>query len=111
MRLISTISSLIALPLLVVVKFYQLFISPLLGQNCRFHPTCSCYAHQALKQHGAFKGSWLSIKRIVKCQPMHPGGIDNVPLTENTNKADVSELNRTKNVITSDRNKTIKNQH
>jgi putative membrane protein insertion efficiency factor len=79
MRIVKGISSLIALPLLAIVKFYQLFISPLLGQNCRFHPTCSCYAHEALVRHGAFKGSWLAIKRIVKCQPMHPGGIDNVP--------------------------------
>jgi putative membrane protein insertion efficiency factor len=79
MQIIKNISSLVALPLLAVVKTYQLFISPMLGQNCRFHPSCSCYAHQALKQHGAFTGSWLSIKRIVKCQPMHPGGIDYVP--------------------------------
>lgn len=101
MRIISSVSSLMALPLLAVVKFYQLFISPLLGQNCRFHPTCSCYAHQALKEHGAFKGSWLAAKRIVKCQPLHPGGIDNVP----------SAIKNTKTVINSDHNNTIKNQH
>jgi len=85
MQLGSTLSSLIALPLLAIVKFYQLLISPILGQNCRFYPTCSCYAHQALKEHGAFKGSWLSIRRIVKCHPMHPGGIDNVPSADTSN--------------------------
>jgi putative membrane protein insertion efficiency factor len=99
MHLMSAVSSLIVLPLLAIVRIYQLFISPMLGQNCRFHPTCSCYAHQALKQHGAFKGSWLSIKRIVKCQPMHPGGIDNVPAMKNTKQS----------VINSESNNTIKN--
>lgn len=74
-------------PLLLIIKVYQLFISPLLGQNCRFYPTCSCYAHQALREHGAITGSILSIKRIIKCQPLHPGGIDEVPLSvESTNQ-------------------------
>jgi putative membrane protein insertion efficiency factor len=100
MQISLSISKILAWPLLLIVRGYQLLVSPLLGQHCRFHPSCSCYAHQALKQHGALKGSWLSIKRIVKCNPMHPGGIDEVPPT-----------NQHKNVINSDRNNTIKNQH
>lgn len=81
-----TIKHLLAFPLLLIVRFYQLFISPFLGQNCRFHPTCSCYAHQALSEHGALTGSYLAIKRIIKCQPMHPGGIDLVPPAKQKNQ-------------------------
>lgn len=79
MQVISNATKLLALPLIMIVRAYQIFISPFLGQNCRFHPTCSCYAHQALLKHGPFKGSYLALKRIVKCQPLHPGGIDLVP--------------------------------
>lgn len=108
MRIVSTLSSIIALPLLGVIKVYQLLISPMLGQNCRFYPSCSSYAQQALKQHGAFTGSWLAIKRIVKCQPLHPGGIDNVPCNA---KHTYCEHAAQQNVINSDRNNTIKNHH
>ncbi len=73
--------SVFTLPFRLLIKVYQTIISPMLGQNCRFHPTCSCYAHQALGQHGLVKGGWLSVKRIVKCNPMHPGGFDYVPET------------------------------
>lgn len=73
--------SLLTLPFRCLIKGYQVLISPMLGQNCRFHPTCSCYAHQALETHGLVKGTWLSIKRIMKCNPMHPGGFDYVPGT------------------------------
>ena len=62
-----------------LVRFYQKFVSPLLGQNCRFHPTCSQYAVEALSNHGALKGSFLAIKRILKCNPWGGCGIDNVP--------------------------------
>jgi putative membrane protein insertion efficiency factor len=62
----------------------------MLGQNCRFHPTCSCYAHQALERHGLVKGTWLSIKRIMKCNPMHPGGFDYVPGTSERDTAELS---------------------
>jgi len=70
--------SLIALPLL-LIKLYQWFISPILGQRCRFHPSCSWYAIEALKTHGLIKGSWLSFKRILRCHPLHAGGYDPVP--------------------------------
>lgn len=62
--------------LIVLIKGYRKYISPLLGSNCRFHPTCSAYSLQAIEKYGALKGSWLSIKRIVKCHPFHKGGYD-----------------------------------
>ncbi|MEN9827806.1 MAG: hypothetical protein RJA11_422 [Bacteroidota bacterium] len=65
--------------LLLLLRFYRKAISPYLGNNCRFHPTCSVYAMQAIEKYGAIKGSWLAIKRIGKCHPLHPGGIDEVP--------------------------------
>ena len=61
------------------IKIYQKFLSPLMGQNCRFHPTCSQYAVEALSVHGLFRGGYLSLKRIVKCNPWGGCGIDNVP--------------------------------
>lgn len=65
--------------LLIPIKFYQLFISPFLGSNCRFDPTCSQYAYEAVQEHGFFKGFSLSAKRIGKCHPWHNGGFDPVP--------------------------------
>jgi len=58
---------------------YQRFISPMLGSNCRFHPTCSCYANEAISRFGVIKGGWLSAKRILKCHPLNQGGEDPVP--------------------------------
>lgn len=63
-----------------LVRFYQRFISPLKPPTCRFYPTCSHYAVEALERHGAFWGSYLAVKRILKCHPLHPGGLDPVPL-------------------------------
>ena len=73
---------LIVVPL-TLIKCYQWFISPILGQRCRFHPSCSWYAIDALKTHGLVKGGWLSIKRILKCHPFNPGGVDPVPEPRN----------------------------
>ncbi|MCS7458551.1 membrane protein insertion efficiency factor YidD [Paenibacillus doosanensis] len=64
------------------VRFYRKFISPLKPPTCRFYPTCSQYALDALELHGPVKGSWLAVKRICKCHPFHPGGIDYVPEPE-----------------------------
>jgi len=61
------------------VLFYRKFISPLKPPTCRFYPTCSAYALEAIETHGALKGSWLAAVRICKCHPFHPGGIDHVP--------------------------------
>ena len=65
--------------LVLIVRGYQLLISPMLGPRCRFHPTCSHYAIEALRTHGPLKGSWLTLLRIGRCHPLHPGGYDPVP--------------------------------
>lgn len=63
----------------IIIRVYQILISPLLGQNCRFYPSCSCYAHTAVGRFGAVRGSWLALKRIGRCHPWNTGGIDHVP--------------------------------
>ena len=70
--------------LVLLVRGYQLFISPMLGPRCRFHPTCSQYAIEALQTHGAVKGSWLALRRVLRCHPLHPGGHDPVPPAQPT---------------------------
>ena len=67
--------------LIMFVRFYQLFISPMFGPSCRFYPTCSHYGLEAVQKHGAIKGGYLTVVRILKCQPLHPGGVDLVPET------------------------------
>ncbi|WP_418895856.1 membrane protein insertion efficiency factor YidD [Sporosarcina cyprini] len=62
-----------------LIKIYQKVISPLTPPTCRFYPTCSHYGIEAIEKHGAFKGSWLAIRRISKCHPFHEGGFDPVP--------------------------------
>lgn len=62
-----------------IIRGYRLFISPLFGPSCRFRPTCSQYAIEAIDRFGAVKGSWLATKRILRCHPFHPGGFDPVP--------------------------------
>ena len=69
----------LTLPLIGIIRLYQYGISPLLGPRCRFWPSCSNYAIDALRLHGPFKGSWLALRRILKCHPWHAGGIDPVP--------------------------------
>jgi putative membrane protein insertion efficiency factor len=65
--------------LLAVIGFYSRAISPALPPRCRFFPTCSAYAAEAIAGHGAARGSWLALRRILKCAPWHPGGVDPVP--------------------------------
>ncbi len=65
--------------LLVLIRGYQYAISPLLGRNCRYLPTCSEYAAEAVTKYGAIKGGWLGVKRVCRCHPWHPGGYDPVP--------------------------------
>ncbi|WP_245791869.1 membrane protein insertion efficiency factor YidD [Modicisalibacter ilicicola] len=67
------------LPLIAIIRLYQYGISPLLGPRCRFWPSCSNYAIEALRLHGPLKGGWLALRRILKCHPWHAGGIDPVP--------------------------------
>lgn len=71
----SPLAYLLVLP----IRFYKRFLSPLLPPACRFHPTCSVYAMEALQKHGAFRGLRLTLWRLVRCQPFHPGGFDPVP--------------------------------
>jgi len=65
--------------LIALLRFYKRFISPLLGPRCRFMPSCSEYAMQAIATHGPARGSWLAARRLGRCHPFHPGGIDEVP--------------------------------
>ena len=73
-------------PLLLLIRGYQLMISPLLGSNCRFMPTCSEYAMESLRSHGLIKGSYLTIKRIGKCHPWGSHGYDPIPTKKLENK-------------------------
>lgn len=66
-------------PLLGLIRFYRYFISPLLGHHCRFYPSCSEYAAEALQRHGAVHGVALAARRVARCHPWHPGGCDPVP--------------------------------
>lgn len=61
------------------ISLYRWLLSPMLGQRCRFYPSCSQYAQEAIERHGSGFGSWLTIKRLLKCHPWHEGGIDHVP--------------------------------
>lgn len=66
-----------------MIRLYQKYISPLKGPSCRFHPTCSQYGIEAFQRFGFFKGFYLTVKRILKCHPFHPGGFDPVPEKRN----------------------------
>lgn len=65
--------------LVLLIKAYKTLISPYTPKTCRFYPTCSSYSLEAIEKHGALKGGYLSVKRILKCHPFHPGGYDPVP--------------------------------
>lgn len=80
-------SDVAALPLRGLIRAYQKLISPLLGSNCRFEPSCSAYAEEALQVHGAFRGSWLALRRIIRCHPWGGSGFDPVPPPEERNEA------------------------
>lgn len=75
----AAMKTLMVYPLLGLVRCYRYFISPLLGRSCRFYPSCSEYADEALQRHGAWRGTWLALRRVSRCHPWHPGGFDPVP--------------------------------
>lgn len=75
-QLLQLPRALLSLVLVVSIRGYQIFISPLLGQNCRFTPTCSAYAIGAIRKHGPIRGGWAGIRRILRCHPWNPGGYD-----------------------------------
>jgi uncharacterized protein len=78
----APVTGLAAVPRLLAifgVRVYQVLLSPLLGGSCRYYPSCSAYAIEALERHGAARGSWLAIRRIGRCHPFRPGGYDPVP--------------------------------
>ena len=65
--------------LVTLIRGYQRVLSPALPPSCRFHPSCSQYALEAVRRHGALRGSWLAARRLARCHPFHPGGFDPVP--------------------------------
>lgn len=65
--------------LILLIKVYRVILSPFLGNNCRFYPSCSCYAQEAITRHGVFRGSWYAVRRILRCHPFCEGGVDLVP--------------------------------
>ena len=78
--------------LLLLIKLYKKAISPLLGNNCRFYPSCSAYTYEAIEKFGVLKGIFLGMKRIMKCHPLHPGGYAPVPgsSTESTAPSNIT---------------------
>jgi putative membrane protein insertion efficiency factor len=75
----TRINKALALPLIVLVRTYQILLSSWLPQRCRFYPPCSQYMLQALRRYGAFKGTWLGLRRLARCHPLNPGGYDPLP--------------------------------
>lgn len=65
--------------LVYLIRAYRYLVSPLLGNNCRFYPSCSSYAEEAIARHGAVRGAWLALRRLLRCHPFHEGGCDPVP--------------------------------
>jgi putative membrane protein insertion efficiency factor len=86
----------VARALIALIRGYQRWISPMLGPRCRFHPSCSAYAAEALQVHGALRGTRLATWRLLKCQPFHPGGLDPVPPAD-THRQHARQPRRDKN--------------
>lgn len=86
-----SLGTILAIPLVWAIRAYQMVISPMLAQQCRFHPTCSAYAVTALQRHGVVRGLWLAVRRLARCHPWNPGGVDHVPESgQRTNRGRVT---------------------
>lgn len=72
--------------LIALIRGYRMLVSPMLGSRCRFHPSCSAYAEEAMSRFGVLRGLWLGAGRVARCHPLHPGGFDPVPEPENKNQ-------------------------
>jgi uncharacterized protein len=86
--LLRAVSRVPALLLLGFFRAWQLFVSPLYGQTCRFYPSCSAYGVEAVRRHGAVRGAWLTARRLLRCHPWNPGGVDPVPPTGRSASSD-----------------------
>ncbi|HUL25555.1 MAG TPA: membrane protein insertion efficiency factor YidD [Streptosporangiaceae bacterium] len=86
-RLAQATPSAAALVLIALITGYRRFISPLLAPRCRFAPSCSAYALEAVREHGAPRGAWLAVRRVGRCHPFHPGGFDPVPPGPHTRRS------------------------
>lgn len=73
------------------IKVYQYAISPMMASHCRFYPSCSCYALEAIETHGLLRGGWLSLRRLGRCHPWNPGGYDPVPSPKTSNSSPMAE--------------------
>jgi hypothetical protein len=78
-KILKIIAQFFTLLFVGLIKLYQIFLSPLMGQSCRFTPTCSAYGVEAIKKHGPIKGLWLTIVRVIRCNPWGGSGYDPVP--------------------------------
>ena len=76
---------------LVPIKFYRYAISPMMASHCRFYPSCSCYAQEAIETYGLLRGGWLSLRRLSRCHPWNPGGYDPVPSKFPSNSSQMTE--------------------
>ncbi|MFJ5300964.1 membrane protein insertion efficiency factor YidD [Pseudomonas sp. SLFW] len=73
------------------IQFYRYAISPLMARNCRFYPSCSCYAYEAIEHHGLVRGGWLTLRRLGRCHPWNPGGFDPVPSAPTSRSSSMAE--------------------
>lgn len=83
-RILRQVGRLLALPLIGLIRVYQLVISPLTPPTCRYYPSCSAYAVTSLQRFGPIKGTWLAVRRLLRCHPWAPGGVDHVPQRAHT---------------------------
>lgn len=93
-RKASSVSGWVSWLLVLLIRVYQRLVSPLLGPRCRFYPSCSAYAVEALTSHGPLRGSWLAIARLARCHPWNPGGPDPVPPTTRSSARAASRASR-----------------